>query len=130
MPQWTAPAILTSAMACTDSLPRALRLLWSSALSRHSSLLLLHDQVSEALECAHAGRNGGTAFDAPCETSLPCLQLPTGAHGGQPNDTWISGRNADLSGQASQEQLNNEQLAAAQGQAGVRSCSHEYLWVH
>ena len=87
-------------------------------------------QFSEALECAHAGRSGGRAPNAPCDSSLPCLQLPTGAHGGQPNDTWISGRNADLSGQASQEQLSNEQLAAAQGQAGVSSCSHEYFLVH
>ena len=60
-------------------------------------------------------------------TSLLCPQLPTGAHGGQPNDTWISGRNADLSGLASQEQLNNEQLAAAQGQAGVSSWSQQLL---
>ena len=66
----------------------------------------------------------------PVMTLLPCLQLPTGAHGGQPNDTWISGRTADLSGQASQEQLNNEQLAAAQEQAGVSFWSCEYFLVH
>ena len=49
------------------------------------------------------------------------MQVPNGTSG-QPNDTWISGRNgagAELNGQASQEQMNNEQLAAAQGQAGV-----------
>lgn len=54
---------------------------------------------------------------------MPGLQLGPGANGGQPNDTWISGRNgagADLNGQASREQMPNEQLAAAQGQAGVR----------
>lgn len=56
------------------------------------------------------------------DTSLCHAQLPGGANGGQPNDTWISGRNgaaAQLTGQTSQDQLNNEQLAAAQGQAGV-----------
>ena len=56
------------------------------------------------------------------ESTSCCAQLPNGANGRQPDDTWISGRNgaaAQLSGQTSQDQLNNEQLAAAQGQAGV-----------
>ncbi len=61
---------------------------------------------------------------------LYCAQVPNGANGGQPNDTWISGQNgaaaAQLSGQASQDQLNNEQLAAAQGQAGVSTSCGSY----
>ena len=61
--------------------------------------------------------------DAPSSNDrlTPCAQVPSGANGGQPNDTWISGRNggAGIGGRASQDHMNNEQLAAAQGQAGV-----------
>ena len=59
------------------------------------------------------------------DRSMPYAQVPSGANGRQPNDTWISGRNggADISGRASQDHMNNEQLAAAQGQAGVSAYS-------
>ena len=75
--------------------------------------------------CCRFGKRGSLHIVNACRADavLHSVQVPNGANGGQPNDTWISGRNgagaAQLSGQASQDQLNNEQLAAAQGQAGV-----------
>ena len=65
------------------------------------------------------GKVRDATLSADC--SMPYAQVPSGANGRQPNDTWISGRNggADIIGRASQDHMNNEQLAAAQGQAGV-----------